>query len=126
MPIEHQRSRVDAVAQAGRFGTVFEDMAEMCITATAQDFSALQPMPGILFLRDAVRLIRLPEAGPAAAGIVFHHRIEQNIAAAHATIQAAVMTIPIGTRKRRFGATLTAYLILLRGKFFAPGRFGFY
>ena len=120
--IQRQRGRIDAVAQAARFRAILEDMAKVGIAATAQNFNARHAMPDVLTSGDAVGLVRLPKARPAAARVEFNNCIEQGIAATHAAVNPRVVTIPIDAGERRFRATLAAYMVLLGGKFLAPVR----
>lgn len=126
MAVEHQRGRIDAIAQTGGFRAIVEDMTQMRITSAAQNFGTHHAMPGILLLADAVSLNGLPEAGPAAAGIKFRCGIEQRVVAARAAVYAIVMAIPVNAGKKCFGAALAAYLILLRGQFLTPRGIGFF
>ena len=46
---------------------------------------------------------RLPEAGPASAGIKLRRRGKQRRSAAHTVVQPALVQVPIGTRIRHLG-----------------------
>ena len=66
-----QRGGINAVAQAGRFGTVFENMAQVPAATSANDFRAAHEegvvgFRGYLFGFDGLR-----ETRPAGAGIKF-------------------------------------------------------
>ena len=73
---EDQGSRVDAVAQAGGSRPVGEHVAEVGVATAAQYLGAAHAMADVRFRGDVVRLDRLPEAGPAAAGFVLGLRAE--------------------------------------------------
>src|SRR5215467_5308733 len=59
---KRQRGAVDAIARAGRFGPVGEDMAEMRVARRAADLGAAHEPRAILVLAHGVRLGWRPEA----------------------------------------------------------------
>src|ERR1043165_10241669 len=64
---EPQRCRVDAVAQAGRFRAVVEDVAEARVAELAADLDADHAVRRVALLDDRAGDERLPEARPARA-----------------------------------------------------------
>src|SRR5690606_22061773 len=108
-----QRCGIDAVAQAGRWRAVVEDVAEMGIADVADDFGAYHAVAAVdLFLHHR-RIQRLEVAGPAAAGFEFCIRGEQRRAAADAGVDAGFVMIPVAAGERRFGGGMARDGILL-------------
>ena len=66
---ELQRCGIDAIAQAGRFGAVLEDVPEMGAAAGAMDLGAAREQAIVFFGADVIFDDRLKEARPAGAGI---------------------------------------------------------
>ena len=64
-----QRRGVDAVAQARRFGTVFENMAKVPAATSANDFRAAHEEAVVGFRGDLFVFDGLRETRPAGAGI---------------------------------------------------------
>jgi len=119
LPIENKRGRVYAKAQASRFGAIVEDMTEMGFAFATEHFGTFYAMLGIQPSDDTIRQW-LPETGPAAARFILHFRVKQRVVAAHATIHATVMAIPILACEWCFCTTLPTYAELLGGEFGAP------
>src|SRR5258708_32638320 len=67
---------------------------------------------------------RLIEARPAAVGLEFLPRTEQLGTARAAPVHALDLGVGVLTGPGRLGARFPEYLILIRGKHFAPLRFG--
>src|SRR6202140_4009305 len=86
--LQLQRGRIDAVAQAGRAGTVLEDVAEMAVALRAQHFGADHAVADVALLVDMALRRRLGEARPAAAGIELGVGFEQRLSATGAGIGA--------------------------------------
>src|SRR5687768_2653733 len=74
---EAQADAVDAVAQAGRLGTVGEHVAQVAAAAVAEDLGARREEAAVHLLGDATRLDGLVEAGPARAGLELRPRAEE-------------------------------------------------
>ena len=72
-----QCDAVDAVAQAGRLGAIFEDMALMPLAACAMDFGPGKNHSVIGCGFDHFGVDRLPEAGPAGAAVELVFREKQ-------------------------------------------------
>ena len=68
---KRQRSRVDAVAFAGGFWAVVEQVAEMGVGIFAAQFGAGVKQKEVLLFDDIVGLQGLPETGPAGTRRVF-------------------------------------------------------
>src|SRR5712691_2281970 len=67
--LQAQRPRIDAVAQAGGIGAIFEHVTEVRITPAAFHFRADHAVAGIAFRRNTVIVDGRPEARPARAGM---------------------------------------------------------
>src|SRR5882762_1339464 len=93
--LELQRSRIDAVAQAGRPGPVRENMAEMAAAFGAEHLGADHAVAQIVLFVDMALGGRLGKARPAAAGIEFGIGLEQHIAAAGADVSAGAVVVLI-------------------------------
>src|SRR5574337_82976 len=85
---ETQGHRVHAIAQAGRPWTVVEDMAEMAVATGATDRGAAHAEQAVAAFDHVARGDRLPEAGPAGAGVELGGGVVQRRGAGHATEQA--------------------------------------
>jgi hypothetical protein len=66
---EFERRAVDAIAQAGRFGAVLEDVALVAFAAGAVDFGTGKNEFEVGGCLDDSGIDRLPEAGPAGAAV---------------------------------------------------------
>lgn len=62
---ELQRGSVNAITQAGWFGAVVEDVAEVRAAACAFDLGADLAEASVNFLNYILSIHRLPKAGPA-------------------------------------------------------------
>src|SRR5512139_1277180 len=122
--LEFQRRRVDAVAQPGGGGAVWEDVAEVRAATSAQGFGAHHAVAGVGLLRHGFGVPRLIDARPAAAGVVLRGRGKQRLAAGGAAVLAGFMVVPVGAGERPFGAVLAQDAVLLRGQFGTPFGFG--
>src|SRR5216684_2133406 len=67
--LQTQRHRIDAVAQAGGIGAIFEHVTEVRITLAAFHFGADHAVAGIAFRRNTFVIDGRPEARPARAGM---------------------------------------------------------
>src|SRR5262249_12778330 len=110
---KRQRSAVDAIARAGGFGSVGEDMAEMRAARGATDLGAAHEPRTILVFADGVRFGWRTEAGPAGAGIEFGFRPKQWRTATHAVEHALTLFAVERMRERGLGAVLTRDAVLL-------------
>src|ERR1700723_3727612 len=66
----------------------------MCVALAAGDSRALHPQGHIPYLDDILLGDRLPEAGPAGAGLKLGFRTEEGIIAADAAIEAVIVVVP--------------------------------
>src|SRR5271169_3763601 len=71
--MEHQGKAVHAVAQAGRFGPIVEDVTEMAAAAAAMNLGAQHAEGAVLGCADGV-LQRLVKTRPAGAALEFRLR----------------------------------------------------
>src|SRR5690242_15372675 len=99
-----QCSGVHAVAQAGRRGSIIEDVSEMGTAVPATSLCARHERTAVLVQREVVFIHRLKETRPAGSGVEFRCRIEQRLAAADAAIDAVGMVVPVFVIERRFCA----------------------
>ncbi len=76
LPIENKCGGVYAIAQSGRFRAIVEDMTEMGFASVTKHLDAFHAMSGVHPFDHTIRLMRLPEAGPATAGFKLHPRIK--------------------------------------------------
>src|SRR5262245_11918141 len=117
---KRQRDTVDAIARAGGFRPVGEDMAEMRIARRAADLGAAHEPRAVLVLAHGVRLGRRPEAGPAGAGIEFCIRRKQRRTAAHAFEHAVALFTVERMREGGLGAVLAGDAVLLGREQLSP------
>ena len=106
---ETERQRVHAVAESGRFGTVIEEMAEMCVAQPAQNLNASHIERKVGVFAHILLGNRLPEAGPARARLEFGIRAEERRAAADATVESFIVIIPILAGKGAFRGCMTCH-----------------
>src|SRR5690348_5132426 len=118
--LQVEGGRVEAIAQAGRFGPVLEDMAEMGVAAAAQHLDPPHEQAAVVLGGDAVLGHRRPEARPAGAGIELGVGAEELLAAAHAGIGAGRLGVPIGAAEGALGALLARDAVLLGCELGAP------
>src|SRR5882672_1407314 len=119
-----QRSRIDAVAQAGRLRPVIEDVAEMRATAAAHHLDAAHAITVILFSLDVLFHHRLPKTGPARARIELGLRTEQLLRATGAYVDAFLVVIPEFAREGALGPLLAHHLKLQRRQYLRPFLIG--
>src|SRR5262249_43684344 len=125
LPVELERGRVHAIAQARRPRPVFEDVTEMRIARRAQYFGALHEEAPVLLGAEVLLGHRRVEARPAAAGVELRRRVEQRRAAAYARISSGFVGGPILAAEGRFGAFLPCHAVLLGRELFLPLRVRF-
>ena len=77
-------------------------------------------MTVVIGFSDDLGVCRRVKTRPAAAGVIFGVRREQQFAAARAAIIAFVLRVPILARERALRAFLPQHSILLRGQFLFP------
>src|SRR5688572_15602793 len=111
-----QRSRVDAVAQAGGLRSIVEHVAEVGVAVGAGDLGAHHAMRQVTVLVDAFASQRQPETGPAAARVELLRRLEQVRAAADAVVGPPLRMRRILTREGAFRALLLRDVVLKRGQ----------
>src|ERR1700686_3339645 len=118
--LQFQRGRIDAVAQAGRAGAIFEHVAEMTVALRAQHLGADHAVGHVALLVDVALGCRLGETWPAAAGIELGVGFEQRLAAAGAGIGAGPVLVLVFAGKRALGRLFAQYRVLRRRQFLAP------
>ncbi len=104
---EFQRCGIDAVAQTGRIGAIFEQMSQVGVTIAANDFHSFHVMTVIVLLLDVLLGHWGEEAGPPASRIIFGVRTEQFASAADAPIQPLFMVVPVFACEGFFGSFLS-------------------
>ena len=92
---EAQRRGVHAVAEAGGFRAIVEDVPEVGVAFGAGNRRASYPQSrvtdlGYVFFGDGS-----PEAGPSGTGVEFGGGVEERIVAADATVDAFVVKVPV-------------------------------
>src|SRR5262245_12113842 len=118
--LELEGGGIDAVAQPRRPGAVRKHVAEMGVAVAAVRFRAGHPVAAVLFHGDIFLLRRLPEAGPAAAGLELVIGAEQLGAAAHAAVDAGLVIVPVLAGEGALRAVLARHLELLRRQLLLP------
>jgi len=122
---EIQRGRVDAIAPAGGLGTIFENMAQVRLTAAAQHLGAHHEMAAVGFHFNGVLSERLPIAGPAGAGVIFAVGAKQFSPAGRAAIDPGGLVSGVFTGEGSLGALLSQDVILFRRQLRPPFGVGF-
>src|SRR5262245_26549530 len=117
---KRQRDAVDAIARAGGFRSVGEDMAEMRIARCATNLGAAHEPRAILVLAHGARLGRRPEARPTGAGIEFGIRRKERRTAAHALEHAVALFAVERMREGGLGAVLAGDPVLLGREQLSP------
>src|SRR5688572_28806663 len=122
---EAHRRRVHAVAQAGRPRAVGEDVAEVGVAVLAAHLGARHPQLLVGLLDDVVLLERLPEGGPAGAGVVLLARGEERLARHHVDVDALLLVVPVLVAERRLRPLVLSDVVLhpreLRAKLLVAG-----
>src|SRR5438876_5348543 len=113
MRFELQREAVHAVPQAGRLGTVGENVPEMTTALRAMDLGPRHPVAAVDGGRNRVFAERRPETGPSGSALEFRLRQEQRLAAPGAPKRAGALLLVQRTRSARLGAVLTKHVVLL-------------
>src|SRR5579859_7605658 len=93
--LEVERSRVHAIAQSGRAGSIGKDMAEVGIAAGAAYLDARHAITCVGMFGDVLAVGGGEETRPAGSGIKFSFRAEQERAAADAVVGAVVVLVPV-------------------------------
>src|SRR5277367_2410950 len=90
--------------------TIIEYMAEMRIAFSTRYRSPNHAIAQVSGAANVLRRDRLPEARPAGSGIKLRLRVEQRVVAADAAVQTFVVQLPILSRIRDFGISVTRYV----------------
>ena len=96
-------------------------MPEVRLTLGATNLSANHAMARIGVGGDGLGIHTLPETRPAGAGVEFCLRMEEIRSAAHASVGALSLVIPVGTCEGALRASLPGHAVLLLGELLAPG-----
>src|ERR1039458_1124114 len=121
---ESQRGGVDAVAQSGGLGAVFENVAQVGVALAAQRLGAPHGQAVVGFRAHVLLGGRRPETWPAAPGLEFLAAREQGVAAAHAAVHTGSVIVPVAAGEGGFGALLARHGKLFRREFFLPFGIG--
>ncbi len=108
-----QRRRVHAVSEAGRVGSVGEDVAEVGAALSAAGLGPDHAVTGVGGFLHRLLTERLEEARPARPGLELRLRGEQGLTADDAYVGAVVVAVPILAGEGSFGAGLLGDLVLL-------------
>lgn len=117
--LEFQRCAVHTVAKACRLRTIVEDMAKMRIALAASHLAAGTETV-VSHALDVLSGNRLPEAWPTGAGLELCLRTEQGVTAAHATVQAFGMVVPILSSEGNLRISFTGDSVFMRTKSLLP------
>jgi len=117
---EVERSGVHAVTQACGTWAIVEDVAKVRIALGTLYFRTRHAKTSVhrgfnIFLRD-----RRPEARPTGTGLKLRIGREQGVSAAHATIQAMLVIVPVLPGKGPLRSSMPGDLELLRRQLFFP------
>src|SRR5208337_1451914 len=112
--------RVHAVAQAGGLGAVVEDVAQVRVALGAQHFVAGHTDAAVGLVLHVLLGDRLPEAGPAGAGVELGRRAEQRVLAADAAEDPLGVQVPVLAGEGALGAGEAGHVKLLGGELGAP------
>ena len=99
-------------------------MAEMAAAIGAQHFCAVHSQAVVVARDDFSLRGDFRKTRPAAAGIKFGVRLEQNLAARRAAIDARLLGVPVFAGERPFRAGLAQDVILFGRQDFAPFGLG--
>src|SRR5258708_27253365 len=108
--LECESDAVDAIAQAGRLGTVIEDVTQMTAAAAAVNCGSHHAEGRILGRHDR-SLNRRPEAWPAGSAVEFRGRGEQVEVTARASEVASTLLV-----KQRAGEGVLGRALAQHGK----------
>src|SRR5215472_1367690 len=124
--LQGERDGVDAPALVGRdrVALALEHVAKVGVAGRAPDLRAHHAQRAILDQRHRVVAGWLVEARPATVGLELLRRAEQFGTARTAPVHALDLGVCVFTGPWRLGARLPEYLVLIRGKHFAPLRLG--
>lgn len=120
-----QGGRIDAVAEVGWRGSVFEDVAEMAVAAVADDFGSDCEEASVGFFADVVFLDWFPVTRPAGAGFVFGFGAEEGQVAGNAVVGSFFFVVPIESGEGAFGSFFPNDSVFFFGQELLPFRFGF-
>ena len=116
---EAQRYTIAAIAQPGRPGTVFKDVAVMTIAVCAVVLGALHKQFAVRVCVERV-LDRAKETRPAGTAVEFHVRPEKRMPATGTNESAFAMFIVERTGETAFRAFISQHLMLLGCQRLAP------
>lgn len=117
LPLREPKGKgVYAVAEAGGFGAVGEDVAKVGFAFFATDFGTDYFARMIFRLVDRSVINGLIKAWPTGARIKFCFRIKKFLIAVNTMIYTIFMMVIIFPRKRRLSALLKTYMVLVRSK----------
>ena len=119
---EIQRSRVNAVPQTGRLGTVLKDVAQVRVALTAKHLGAPHSVALIRFRLDIFRDSRLPKTRPPGSRVKFRFRTEQVVPTTDAPVDSLLMVIAVLPGKGPFGGLFSGNLKLFRRQLLFPLR----
>lgn len=115
-----QGGGVDAVAEAGWRGAVFEDVAEMPVAAVADDFGSDCEEASVGLFADVVFLDWLPVTWPAGAGFVFGFGAEEGQVAGDAVVGSFFFVVPIEAGEGSFSSFSSNDSVLFLGEELFP------
>src|SRR5690349_7487745 len=114
---------VHAVTQTGRSRAVFKHVTKVRVAATADHGNPAHSETAIVETGNVLLSNRLPEAGPAGAGLELRFRIEQWSVAADAAIDAFAVLVPVLAGKSALRAVVARNFEGLWRKLLPPFAF---
>src|SRR5215469_7497094 len=117
--MEVERHAVHAIALAGRFWAVLEDMAEMPAAPAAMNFGSRHEEAAVRFGSDCF-VERRPEARPTGAAVEFGVGGEHRLPATGAMVEPGPILLVERARSCTLGAVFSQHPVLCRGQFTPP------
>jgi len=111
---------VDAEAEAGGLRAVIENVSQVSVATTAENFGANHAVSHVAFHFYIVGSDRLVIAWPARAGVKFRVGSEKGLAATDAEVGSGSFGVFIFSGKRRLGTLAPGDVVLLFGEFGLP------
>ncbi len=117
---EVERRGVDAIALAGRSGSVVEDVPQVPAAGAAEDLGAAHEQAVVGVQLDGFGDRRLGEAGPAGAGVELGVGREQLRTTGRTAVDAVGVAVEVLTAECRLCTGLTQDALLRRSEPAAP------
>ena len=115
-----QRYGVEAIAAAGWFWSVGEDVTEVRIATGAKHLDTFHPVAVVGDFSDVVGVNRFEKTWPAGTGVELSVGIEQRQAAANTRVDAVLVIVVKCAAECRLGAFTTGNRVLFRSQELPP------